>query len=92
MARMTRTQVTLEEQEYRYLKAQAAQTGSSLSSVVRGLVRERMEDAAAGSPHIWELAGTIVESDFTGKDHDAVLYGRPLSAGAGASEQSGDGA
>lgn len=90
MARMTRTQVTLEEQEYRFLKAQAAQSGSSLSSVVRGLVRERMGDVAAGSPHVWEMAGLIGESDFTGKDHDAVLYDRPR--GAGTTEPSSEGA
>jgi hypothetical protein len=90
MARMTRTQVTLEEREYRFLKAQAAQSGASLSSVVRGLVRERMDDAAAGSPHVWEMAGLIVESDFTGKDHDAVLNARPPDAGT--TERSDDAA
>ena len=75
MARMTRTQVTLEDDEYRFLKARAAASGSSLSSVVRGLVRERMQHAAANAPHVWDVAGLISESDFTGKDHDAVLYG-----------------
>jgi hypothetical protein len=87
MARMTRTQVTLEESEYRFLKARAAESGSSLSSVVRGLVRERMQQAAADAPHVWEVAGLIGESDFTGKDHDAVLYGRDPSA---ASAEQGD--
>jgi hypothetical protein len=33
-----------------------------------------METAAASSPHIWEVAGLITASDFTGEDHDAVLY------------------
>jgi hypothetical protein len=75
MARMTRTQVTLQEDEYRFLKTQAAENGASLSSVVRGLVRERMREAAAGAPHVWEVAGIVAESDFTGRDHDAVLYG-----------------
>lgn len=78
MARMTRTQVSLEEDEYRFLKAQAARSGSSLSSVVRQLVRERMGLASAQAPHIWEIAGLIDVSDFTGRDHDAVLYGRAL--------------
>jgi hypothetical protein len=75
MARMTRTQITLEEEEYLFLKAQAVDTGASLSSVIRGLVRARMQDAAADAPHIWEIAGLIGESDFSGKDHDAVLFG-----------------
>ena len=75
MARMTRTQITLEEEEHLFLKAQAVGTGASLSSVIRGLVRARMRDAAADAPHIWEIAGLIGESDFSGKDHDAVLHG-----------------
>lgn len=80
MARMTRTQVSLEEEEYRFLRAQAAASGASLSSVVRSLVRQRMERAAADSPHVWEVAGLIGESGFSGKDHDAVLYGGVLDA------------
>jgi len=86
MARMTRTQLTLEEEEHRFLKARAAESGSSLSSVVRGLVRERMQRAAADAPHIWDAAGLIGESDFSGKDHDAVLYGhRPGTSADGTS-------
>ena len=76
MARMTRTQVTLEEAEYRFLKARAAESGASLSSVVRELVRERMERVAAASPHVGDLAGLIPQSDFSGEDHDAIIYGR----------------
>jgi hypothetical protein len=95
MARMTRTQVTLEESEYRFLKARAAENGSSLSSVVRGLVRERMQQAAAGAPHVWDVAGMISESTFSGKDHDAVIYGDDpgtSDAGAGGTRPVGDGA
>jgi hypothetical protein len=88
MPRMTRTQVTLEEEEYRFLKAQAAKSGASLSSVVRGLVRERMHRAAADAPHVWEAAGLVGESGFTGKDHDAVLYGRDPGSSNG--ETGGD--
>jgi len=74
--------VTLEEAEYRFLKARAAESGASLSSVVRELVRERMECIAAASPHVGDLAGLITQSDFSGEDHDAVIYGRPTSGGA----------
>jgi len=77
MARMTRTQVTLERDEYEFLKAEASERGCSLSSVVRGLVRDGMRASAAGAHHVWEIAGLIEESDFSGKDHDAVLYGDP---------------
>lgn len=75
MARMTRTQIMLEEEEYRFLKARAVESGASLSSVVRSLVRSQMETAAADAPHVWDLAGLIVESDFTGRDHDEILCG-----------------
>jgi negative regulator of replication initiation len=83
MARMTRTQITLEEEEYLFLKAQAVESGASLSSIVRRLVRASMQDASADAPHIWDIAGLVGESDFTGKDHDAVLYGRGPGQGTG---------
>jgi hypothetical protein len=73
MPRMTRTQITLQEDEYLFLKGQAVTHGASLSSVVRGLVRERMGQSALSAPHIWEIAGVVTSSDFTGKDHDVVL-------------------
>jgi len=75
MARMTRTQITLEQDEYRFLKAQAAESGSSLSAVIRALVRDSMAQTHAGRPPVAELAGLIGESDFSGKDHDRILYG-----------------
>ena len=74
---MTRTQITLEEDEYLFLKSQAADTGTSLSSVVRGLVRARMGDTPAPVLHIWELADLVpasdCEMDFSGRDHDKVI-------------------
>jgi hypothetical protein len=82
MARMTRTQVTLEEAEYHFLKAQAAEKGVSLSSIVRGLVRDRMQRIADSSPHVWDVAGLIAESDFNGKDHDAILTGHKAGTAA----------
>lgn len=57
MARMTRTQITLEEDEYLFLKAESAETGESLSSVVRGLIRARMARSPERVLHVWELAG-----------------------------------
>jgi len=83
MARMTRTQVTLEEEEYRFLKSQAAENGVSLSSLVRDLVRERMRRVAATAPHVWDIAGLITVSDFTGSEHDDVLWGRPPDEAGG---------
>ncbi len=75
MTRMTRTQITLEQHEYLFLKARATEQGISLSAVIRALVRTAMEQARTGAPHVRELAGLIAESDFSGKDHDRILYG-----------------
>jgi len=75
MPRMTRTQVTLEEDEYLFLKAQAAEAGASLSSVVRGLVRARMNQAPDTVPHIWDLAGIITDCEYVDEDHDTLIYG-----------------
>ena len=75
MPRMTRTQVTLEEDEYLFLKTQAAQSGTSLSSVVRALVRARMSGAPDAAPHIWDLAGIITDCDYVDEDHDTLIYG-----------------
>jgi hypothetical protein len=74
MPRMTRTQVTLEEDEYLFLKTQAAESGTSLSSVVRSLVRARMSQAPDGVPHIWDLAGIITDCDYEDEDHDTLIY------------------
>jgi hypothetical protein len=76
MARMTRTQITLEEDEYLFLKSQAAETGASLSSVVRGLVRARMGASEATPLHIWELAGILSDCEYdgvSGEDHDKII-------------------
>jgi hypothetical protein len=74
MARMTRTQITLEEDEYMFLKAEAAETGSSMSSVVRGLLRARMSLIPQAPLHVWELAGILDDCEYSGKDHDTMLY------------------
>ena len=76
MARMTRTQITLEEDEYLFLKSQAAQRGSSLSSIVRELVRARMGAEHYQPLHIWELAGILTDCEYdgvSGKDHDKAI-------------------
>ena len=76
MPRMTRTQVTLEEDEYLCLKARAAEGGRSLSSVVRGLVRMQMDQAPYRVAHIWDLAGIVTDcdnSEASGKHHDQII-------------------
>lgn len=88
MARMTRTQLSLQEDEYRFLKKEAARRGASLSAVMRGLVRDSMQQAAEGAPHIWDVAGLIGSSDFSGRDHDAILCGPPQNTVPGAERAS----
>ena len=75
MARMTRTQITLEEDEYLFLKSRAAETGDSLSAVVRHLVRARMSAEQSEPPlHIWELAGILGDCEYTDEDHETLIY------------------
>jgi hypothetical protein len=74
MARMTRTQITLEEDEYLFLKSQAAETGTSLSSVVRRLIRDKMGEVPQQRLHVWELAGILEDCKYTNEDHDTMLY------------------
>jgi hypothetical protein len=78
MARMTRTQITLEEDEYLFLKSQATERGISLSAVIRDLVRTRMSDGTDSSFHIWDLADLVPPTengivDFSGRDHDRII-------------------
>jgi hypothetical protein len=79
MGRMIRTQITLKEDEYVFLKAEAADKNQSLSSVVRDLVRAEMLNDHRPVLHIWELAGLLPPSgapgeiDYSGRDHDKVI-------------------
>lgn len=74
MARMVRTQVTLDEAEYRFLKTEAAMREVNLSSLVRALFREDMLRATEEVPHVWDVTGLVETSDVSGKDHDEVIY------------------
>ncbi len=69
MARMTRTQITLEEDEYLFLKSEAAERGTSLSSVVREMVRGRM-GPPRGPLHVWELAGLCEGAVYLERDEE----------------------
>jgi hypothetical protein len=82
----TRTQIQLDPEDYRALKAWAQRRGISLSAAVRWLVRENLGGeeaprdervreflAAAGS-----IQGGAGEGDIS-RRHDQVLYGRRRS-------------
>lgn len=85
MGRMTRTQITLEPDEHLFLKTRAAEEGTSLSAIIRTLVREKMEQIQSERPSVRDLAGLITGSDFSGKDHDRILYGEPAPEPTGKS-------
>lgn len=75
MTRMTRTQISLNEDEHRYLKLEAARKGVSLSALLRKLVRERMDMKGAGATMVADIVGLLADPDVDGRDHDAILYG-----------------
>jgi hypothetical protein len=75
MTRMTRTQISLNEDEHRYLKLEAAREGVSLSAFLRGIVREKMDASGPGKPTVAEMVGLFADAGAAGRDHDAILYG-----------------
>jgi hypothetical protein len=74
---MTRTQISLEDIQYLYLKTQAAARGSSLSAVIRDLIDSDMGAQRAEGPRLEEMAGLFSGGDLEGVDHDHYLYGWP---------------
>ncbi len=75
MSRMTRTQISLQEEEYLFLKRQAERDNQSLAAVLRRLIRKEMKAQPDTVAHVADLAGLIETSPFTGADHDVILYG-----------------
>lgn len=74
MARMTRTQISLEDEQYRFLKREAARRELSLSSVLRELIDVRMLEIAADSTSIMSMKGIFSDGRPTGQEHDLVLH------------------
>ena len=73
MGRMTRTQISLQDRQYRYLKARATETGSSLSAVLREMIDEKIGDADRQAPRLLALAGMYEGGGATGAEHDRLL-------------------
>lgn len=75
---MHRTRVTLGDEHYRFLHAEARRLGVSVAEVIRRLVSERMRAQGEPSADLFEeLAGAAEGDGFSGRDHDRVLYGDP---------------
>lgn len=75
MTRMTRTQISLDETQHRYLKSAAAEQEMSVSALLRELVDREMNRCYENGPHVWELAGLIDDGLVSGRDHDRILSG-----------------
>jgi hypothetical protein len=75
MERMTRTQIMLEPRQHSFIASEAASRGVSVSALVREIIDAHMEDTPPSSQGLMDLAGIITQSDFSGRDHDDILYG-----------------
>ena len=76
MERMTRTQIMLEPRQHSFIASEAASRGVSVSALVREIIDAHMDVAPPAHEGLMELAGIITTRDFSGRDHDEILYGQ----------------
>ena len=76
-----RTQISLTKQQYQYLRHLAAETGRSMSSIIRELVDENI---ATHVPQpleqdpFFDIIGMVVgDGTSVAREHDRYLYGSP---------------
>lgn len=77
MGHMTRTQISLEHKQYRYVKNEAAARGTSLSAVIRDLIETHMGAQSLEGPRLEDMTGFFSGGGLEGVDHDHYLYGWP---------------
>jgi hypothetical protein len=77
MGRMTRTQISLDEQQYVYVKGEASSRGVSLSAVIRELIDHHRAERSREGPRLDDLVGFLGSDGLDGIDHDHYLYGWP---------------
>jgi len=77
MTRMTRTQISLEEKHYLFIKTEAARRSTSLSAVIRELIESRMGERILEGPRLEDMMGFFSSGGLEGIDHDHHLYGWP---------------
>ncbi len=71
-----RTQIQLETWQYEQLKRRAQEEDISLSELIRRIVGKELEDQVPfRKERLMELCGIIEDDEFSGRDHDRVLYG-----------------
>ena len=74
---MHRTQIQLEERQYRYLKAKAKRNGKSISAILRELVDSQIRDQNPnGEDTLLKIVGMAEgPAGTTARHHDDYLYG-----------------
>ncbi|MGV6816903.1 MAG: ribbon-helix-helix protein, CopG family [Thiotrichales bacterium] len=74
---MHRTQIQLEERQYRYLKAKARRSNKSISALLRELVNDQIrEQEKRGDEPLLEIVGMAEgPAGSTARRHDDYLYG-----------------
>ena len=75
---MHRTQIQLEESQYRFLRAQTGKTGKSLSAQIRELIEQRMQARPDADDPLWGMVGMAEGDDApVAREHDKYLYCEP---------------
>ncbi len=73
---MHRTQIQLEERQYRFLKARAREKGKSLSALLREMVDTSILGERDKTDPLLEIVGMVDgPNDHTARTHDRFLYG-----------------
>ena len=76
MSSYHRTQLLLEDWQYRALKSLAEREGASLSGMVRRLLTAQIRPRSSRRRSLQEIAGIGQDPKAFGKDHDRWLYWR----------------
>ena len=72
---MHRTQISLEEHQYKALLTESRRQGVSLSAVLGGLVEKHLTINRYGADSIGKLAGIAKGTgESIGRDHNRLLY------------------
>lgn len=73
MARMTRTQISLDPDQHDFVKSEAMLRGVSLSAIMRELIADKMAARSAIPASIMQIAGLVQDGTVAGVDHDRLL-------------------
>ncbi|MBT9172125.1 MAG: hypothetical protein DDT21_00506 [Syntrophomonadaceae bacterium] len=78
MSKKYRTQLLLEEEQYRYLKSIAQRDGISMSEALRQILSQfTISNYGAVRERLQSIEGIGEDREISGKEHDSVLYKQP---------------